>query len=211
MEMNLAEALADRVMAMPKAGGRPYFIAICGWADTGKSTLAASLCSALRQRQTSADWISTDAFLIERTERNRLGVSGYNPASIDADDLASAVRKLSNGGSFSYHPYDNRSGRKTGSSRTIDAQAVVIIEGIHAFHPALSTHLDYRIFIDADDDVLRTLRINGNRTKRGMELDDAVRRVDHEFAEFRQFIAPQKSLADALVSVSSDYSYAFAQ
>ena len=115
--MTFVDVLAEKVISMSAGSARPFFVSVCGWADTGKSTLAGLLCSAIQRRKINADSISTDAFLNDRESRNKLCLTGYNPASIDADELVAAVKKLSEGESYVYFPYENRSGKKVNQSK----------------------------------------------------------------------------------------------
>jgi len=145
--MGIVQALAERIVTAAAEEDSPFFVAMCGWADTGKSTLAAKLCSVIKSKNVEADWISTDVFLQNRADRNRLGISGYNPSSIDAIELSVAVNRLAALHEYIYHPYDNRVGGKVLSSKQISPHSIIVIEGIHAFHEAIWRHCRLRIFI----------------------------------------------------------------
>uniref|UniRef100_UPI0035B2DDED uridine kinase family protein n=1 Tax=Chitinimonas sp. TaxID=1934313 RepID=UPI0035B2DDED len=180
----IAALLADRVREFRRENRKPFLLALCGWADTGKSTLAASIADELRLRNISADWISTDAFMQNRNTRNQLGISGYNSLSIRGDELRQALQAVSLGQAFDYYPYDNWSGTKAVTPRPVAAQEVIIVEGIHALHPQIIDLLHLKIFIDADEATLRQMRLDANQSKRGMNLTQAGERIDHEFHEF---------------------------
>jgi uridine kinase len=107
--MRLAQTLAEHICANLDKQSSPFLVAICGWADTGKSTLAKDLSAALATLGVDADWISTDAFMKDRAERNALGITGYNHLSIDSTLLASTIDHFVGGEAFAYRPYDNRS------------------------------------------------------------------------------------------------------
>lgn len=208
--MNFIDSLALRATRSFEAGRGSFLIGICGWADTGKSTLADRLCKELRNQAFAADWISTDAFLMDRDVRNERGLTGYHPDSIDADAMTKAIIELSGGRAFEYRPYDNRTGTRAAQSRSIGPQAIVVIEGIHALHRDLMPLLNYSVFIDAPTDVLRDLRVQGNMNKRGMSHPEACRRVDFELQAFERYTAPAKQHADCVVNVTRDYVYTFA-
>ena len=206
--MNLTHTLAAQVAAKYSAVSQPpFFVAICGWADTGKSTLASSLCTSLIGMGVSADWLSTDAFLKDRSERNALGHTGYNSASIDGAAMRDAVASILNGQDFTYYPYENRTGCKAANPTTLSPQSVIVIEGIHAFHPAVSKALHLRLFIDADESTLRAMRARANVAKRGMSEIDSHARVDKELEDYRAFTLPLKAQADLLVRVNMDFEY----
>ena len=156
-----------------------------------------------------ADWLSTDDFLKDRRSRNELGLSGFNPASVDVDAMTQAVDQLSRGLSYTCFPYINRTGVHALTPRIVEAADILIVEGIHALEPALATRMDYRLFIDAPVEVLRELRIRANRKKRGMDADESMRRVDFEMEEFVKYTAPAKQFADGMIVVNRRYDYDF--
>jgi len=205
--VNIVHALASRVTTHRGSVTPPFLLAICGWADTGKSTLAHELCNALESLGVGVDWISTDAFLKDRAERNRLGISGYNPYSVDEAFLSAAVGRFVDQESLTYHPYDNRTGSKSPDPKTIPARSVIIVEGIHALHSSISGAYHLRVFIDSDEQTLRAMRVRANIDKRGMAAAEAAMRIDHEMEEYRRFVLPMKSRADVSVTVSHDFEY----
>jgi len=206
--MNFIESLAQRTFRARDNYGVPMFVAICGWADTGKSTLAAELCRALRSHEVGADWISTDAFMKDRADRNKLGISGYNPLSIDAKRLALAISEIASGQAYVYSPYDNRTGTRAPTARTLAAQSVIVFEGIHAFHAAIPKRRCLQIFIHSDEATLKTMRARANVGKRGMDEVEARKRIDSELEDFRNFVLPGRVSADIRVAVSAGFDYA---
>lgn len=205
--MSIVTTLAELVLDLHTGNALPTVVAICGWADTGKSTLASELCGALGTHEVSADCISTDAFMKNRAERNRLGISGYNPLSIDARELAAAIERISARHAYVYYPYDNRTGTKLSTPRTICGPSVIVIEGIHAFHAAIRKHCSLRIFIHSDDLTLKAMRARANVVKRSMEQADARARIDAELEEFRTYVLPGRAFANVCVGVSSTFEY----
>lgn len=206
--MNLARTLAGQIIAAHSAKPRPPFlVAICGWADTGKSTLAGKLCASLAALGLGADWLSTDAFLRDRSERNANGLTGYNTLSMDARAMQDAMANILSCRDFKYFPYENRTGRKADKPRTLLAQPVIVVEGIHAFHPTIAKALDLQVFIDSDEGTLRAMRARANVAKRGMSPADARARIDEELADYRAFTLPLKVQADITVRVNMDFEY----
>lgn len=205
--MRLAKSLADHICA--DLGSKPlrFLVAICGWADTGKSTLAKDLSAALEALGVDADWISTDAFMKDRAERNALGINGYNHLSIDSTLLASAIDHFVEGKAFPYRPYDNRSGTKREDPRVVVPGRVLVVEGIHAFHPTIEKRFLLKIFIDSDELTLREMRQRANVRKRGMNLQDAGSRIQSEWDDFCFTVLSQKHLANLVIHVSRDYEY----
>jgi len=207
--MRLTETLVDHICPNLHGHSRPFLIAICGWADTGKSTLAKDLSAALVTRGIDADWISTDAFMKDRAERNALGISGYNHMSIDSTLLASAIDSFVGGAAFAYRPYDNRSGTKHESHRIVAPGRVLVVEGIHALHPDIEKRSRLKVFIDSDELTLREMRRRANVCKRGMSHADAASRIQSEWEDFCSTVLTQKPLANLVVHVSQEYEYSY--
>jgi uridine kinase len=202
------ENLVMRIVSEPASTAGAKVVAICGWAGTGKSTLAQSLCECLRSRGVSADHISTDSFLVERAVRKKIGVSGYNPVATDLVALQSAFASIINGVEFEYRPYDSKAGKQCGPKRKFGTPDVSIIEGVRAFDACILPWVSLAIALRASSDVMKSLRIAANLRKCGLDLHEATRWLDIELREFDEFIAPTFSRADIVADVDSRYSYA---
>lgn len=151
--------------------------------------------------------MSTDVFLNDRETRNKLGMSGYNPQSVDAHGFQKAVLLLRQKATFEYRPYDNRLGRKIEPRKTLTPQDIVILEGIHSFHNVINEYIDLKIFIDSDEETLKKMRHRGNILKRCMDASVAGGKIDNEFDEFKKYILPNKYLADLIIHVGFDFDY----
>lgn len=206
-KMELAKSLAHEICAGLDGKPSRFLVGICGWADTGKSTLAKDISAALDTMGVRTNWISTDAFMKDRAERNALGITGYNHQSIDITLLASAIDQFVDGVAFHYRPYDNKSGTKLKEPRIMAPGRVLVVEGIHAFHPAVEKSFLLKIFIDSDELTLREMRLRANVRKRGMNLQDATSRIQIEWDDFCSTVRPQKNLANFVVHVDREYNY----
>lgn len=203
--MNLPQTLADRVRASMHGRNAPFVVALCGWADTGKSTVAAQLVAALRRIGLTADAISTDDFMRDRAERDAIGISGYDLRSIDMAALRAVLVRFLDRQPFGVHRYDNRTGTKSGEPRTVSPADVLVVEGIHALHPDLAPHTHLKVFIDADEATARELRVLANRRKRGMSAHDAAARVEREWRDYCAWVRPRREQADVVVQVDLEF------
>ena len=205
--MHLAQVLAENTCNALDQQSRPCLVAICGWADTGKSTLAKDLCAGLQTQGHAADCISTDAFMKDRAERNAIGVTGYDPISVNIESLALAIDHFVAGEAFSYHPYDNRTGAKRQDCRIVAPGRVLVVEGIHALHPMIESRFSLKIFIDSDEQTLREMRRRANIFKRGMNSYDAASRIQKEWDDFCSIVLPRKRSANLVFRVNLEYEY----
>jgi len=206
--MSVVQTISQRIITTRSNHEEIFLVALCGWADTGKSTIAAALCQSLiDDENVNADCVSTDAFLKCRDDRNRLGISGYHPAAIDKPALESAVERLSSGRKITYYPYDNRTGRRVAAPRDIEPKSVIVLEGIHALHPAILRRVHLRIFIDSDENTLKAMRCRANMVKRGMDESAAVRHIDAELEEYKKYVLPGKAAAHLHFGVDCHFDY----
>ncbi|MCK6434964.1 MAG: hypothetical protein HUU30_11130 [Burkholderiaceae bacterium] len=206
-ELDLPQSLVVLICNALNGGARPFILAICGWADTGKSTLAARVCSALDRLGVQAASISTDDFMLERAKRNALGISGYDTRSLDVQDLRDALAMFAEGKPFGVHRYDNRTGTRSPTSEVVTAAEVLVVEGIHSLHAAIASQSDLKVFIDSDEDTLRQLRYRANILKRGMTPVDAVARISNEWNDYSVFVRPRIESADLVVRVDLEFKY----
>jgi len=205
--MDLPQTLATRVRSSLESRPPPFLVAICGWADTGKSTLAARLCAALGRLCVGAGSISTDDFMRDRAERNALGISGYDLRSLDVQALQGALTRFVDREPFSVHPYDNRTGTKNPRPKTVRPEEVLVVEGIHSLHADVAHRMDLKVFIDADEATLRQMRHRANMLKRGMTANDAAARISSEWEDYTVSVGPRIGVADLVVQVDPDFNY----
>lgn len=203
----ILERIKDR---LHKENGA-IFIAICGCADTGKTTLARKIADGLLKMNITSDSFSTDSFMLERQERYRLGISGYDPQALCMEKLQHAMETLSTGKAYACYPYDNRAGKNAATCRWIQPSDVYIIEGIHAFDPTIRKQTAFNIYIHADNDTLQEMRVRANIKKRGFNEVDAQARVASEMKDFIQYTLPGSQYADLLISVDVHYNYEIVQ
>jgi uridine kinase len=205
--MDLPQTLASIVRASITTRTPPILVALCGWADTGKSTVASQLCDALFRLGTSSDLISTDSFMMDRAERNALGISGYDPLSIDINALESSLSKFSLREKFTHFPYDNGTGTKQVNPRVVEPCDVLVVEGIHSFHPGLAKRMNLKVFFDSDEATLRKMRYLANMQKRGMNAASAKAKIQNEWQDYCVLVRPLITSAELVVHVDERYNY----
>lgn len=203
----LPQALARLVQTRLVTQAPPLLVALCGWADTGKSTVARQLFEQLGLRSVSGTAISTDAFMKDRAERNALGISGYNPESIDIRALDAAISRFKLGEPFAYHPYDNKTGTRQRNPSIVEPCEILVVEGIHAFHPAVAERMHLKVFIESDEATLRDMRYRANMHKRGMSAMDARARSQAEWQDYSALVRPLFTSADLVVQVDRHFNY----
>ena len=183
------------------------FVSLCGWADTGKTTLANKICNELNNHNIKSDYISTDSFMIERTERNQKGITGYNTKSLKEDKLTNFINKLKRKETLNYFPYDNKLGKNSTEYRIIKDFNVIIIEGLHSFNEILRNQMGLLIYIDGSIRTLKKLRFEANIKKRGFAETEARLRINNEMDEYTKYILPNKIYANINIEIDDKYNY----
>jgi uridine kinase len=201
------QALASLVRSILDRQATPVLVAPCGWADTGKSTLAHRISEEITSCGIASASISTDAFMKDRAERNAIGISGYNPESIDIQALKNSMLRFGAGEPFTYHRYDNRTGTKQQSPSVVEPCRVLVVEGIHSFHPTIAERMHLKVFIDSDEPTLRHMRFRANMQKRGMCSTDAEAMIQAEWNDYVALLRPLSKSANLAVHVDQDFNY----
>lgn len=183
------------------------FVSICGSADTGKSTMSSLICDELKKQNIKCDFICTDSFMIDRVDRIRQEITGYNLKCLKKEALFQSINYIQQKKEFIYFPYDNRTGKNLYEYKTIKDVDILIIEGIHSLNEIIRDKMDLKIFIDSDDKTLRKLRFNANINKRRFLKNEARKRIDKEMEEYYSYVEPNKKYADITISIDENYNY----
>ena len=183
------------------------FVSICGSADTGKSTMSRLICDELKRKNISCDFICTDSFMLERVNRIKQEITGYNLMSLKKETLLESINYIQQKKEIKYFPYDNSIGKNLSEYKIIKDVNILIIEGIHSLNEIIRDKMNLKIFIDADDNTLRKLRFNANLNKRGFSKDEAGKRIDKEMEEYYSYVEPNKQYADIIMNIDENYNY----
>ncbi len=184
-------------------------VGISGGDALGKTTLAADLRRGIgaRSQGLRADVLSVDAYIMDRDERGRRGLRGNDPESFRMTECEHDLRELKEGRSVRVADHDH----STGGPRTLQVAVgpcdVVIVEGSHAFHPAIFGFLDYKIFLLATPAVAKELRFVVDVTQRNYEPHEALDNVREEYRAYVDHVQPYASLADMTISVHRFWRY----
>jgi uridine kinase len=146
---------------------KPYFIGIAGLSGSGKTALARRLSVKLA----NAAVITLDAYYHSQSHlsleaRSRLNYD--HPDSLDWAVLSSHISALSAGQSIEEPVYLFDQHSRGASTRRIDPQPIIIVEGILALHhTGVRAQFDLSVFVTTRDEECLRRRLERDIAERG--------------------------------------------
>ncbi len=186
---------------------RSIIIAMCGAADLGKSYLSKKIVDNLREMGKAADHLTLDSFLIERSERFKKGISGYQIEAYDHVSILNALVLFKQKKQIVYAPYDHVEGKASASLEVIEPCSILILDGLHSMHESISSYIDFSIFIYTDDEILKNIRFDADLTKRNLTVELANRNSEPEFVQYKMQLEPYKIKADLKLRLEKKWVY----
>lgn len=178
--------------AVAASARTPYAIGICGGSQAGKSTFAERLAECLDRLGVRALRLAMDDFFLTKSELEELepgvALNFDRPAAVDLTSMAMQIADLRAGKSVPivrYHfPDEAADGFPTArriveGERRLEADGVLIVEGLFVHHPPVREQLDYCCLIDGPEArVRRDRRVGRDVERRGYDRAVAEERWD---------------------------------
>lgn len=186
---------------------KPFTIGIAGSSGSGKTFFLNSFLRHFDSDEIAL--ISQDDYYIpantKTKEENRL----YNfdlPTAIDREAFYRDVTDLFNGKMIHREEYTFNNPDATPKMLAISPAPILIVEGLFIFHyEEINALLDYRIFIDADEDIALKRRLQRDLLERGYDHDDVMYKwVNHVMPCFHAYLQPYKSVCDLVIRNNTD-------
>ena len=146
---------------------RPIIIGIYGGSGSGKSTFTRLLCDLL-----DSAYISADRYYKHHPEKSfeELAASNFDePNAVAFDELTEHIRLLKQNAQFIHVPlYNFATHKREPLFEQIDSKPYIIVEGIMlGAIQELRDEIDLLIYIDCDDELRYTRRMERDTTERG--------------------------------------------
>jgi len=181
---------------------KPYVIGIAGSSGSGKTFFLNCFLKHFKSREVTL--ISQDDYYIpantKTQEENRL----YNfdvPESIDRKAFYTDILDLFEGRTIHKEEYTFNNPALKPKMLEIQPAPILIVEGLFIFHyEEVNNLLDYRIFLDADEDIALERRLKRDLEERGYDRDDVLYKwVNHVVPSYTEFLLPYRERCDQII------------
>jgi uridine kinase len=182
---------------------RPLIIGMAGGSGSGKTTIAEAVVSAVGEDLVAL--IQHDQYYRVQADipfEERARVNFDHPDSLETELLVRHIEELRSGGSIQRPVYDfSTHTRRTDETVRVDAERVIIIEGILVLaEPELRELMDLRIYVDTAADLRLMRRLRRDIIERGRTVDSVLNQYLRTVRPMHlQFVEPSKRYADLIV------------
>ena len=173
-----------------------YVIGISGGSGSGKTYFCHKLINNINGCVISQDAYYKDFKELSLGEKKKINFD--HPSSIDSDLLCNDLDKLIKGQAIDCPVYDFKTSSRLNIKNTILASNIILLEGLFLFCiEELFQKLDLSIFLDVNEDVRITRRLNRDLKERGRSIEDTKAKLnDYVLPMHDIFIEPYKTKAD---------------
>ncbi len=187
---------------------KPFIIGIAGGSGSGKTTFLKKIGEKFSKDEICI--ISQDEYYKPRETQliDKTGVTNFDlPTSIDEVKFAQDLQRLINGETVTKQEYTFNNDAVEAKILTFLSTKVIIVEGIFIFHyPLISNMLDFRIYIDARDDLKVIRRIKRDQVERNYPVEDVLYRYEHHvMPAYERYTKPYKQNADVIINNHSNF------
>ena len=182
---------------------RPFIIGIAGGSGSGKTFFLK--CFQEHFKDDEVCLVSQDDYYIPvahnmTKEENTL----YNfdlPSTIDHAHFEDDISKLLNRQTIYKKEYTFNNPQRTPRLLEIKPAPILIVEGLFILHfREIAQLLDYKIFIEADNDIALQRRLKRDLIERGYSHDDVMYRwINHVTPAYNEFLLPYRDECDKLI------------
>ncbi len=176
-------------------------IGVAGGSSSGKTTISERLVDPTGEQHLSR--IELDSYYLDRPEplEVRKQANYDHPDAFDWALLNDHLAALANGASVPVPVYDYAMHNRSGETRTVEPNDIVVVDGILVLYDrALRERFDLKIFVDTAADVRLIRRLERDVAERGRTVESVITQYlatvkpSHE-----RFIEPSKRYADVII------------
>ena len=178
-------------------------IGFCGGTGAGKSTLVEHVAQFLGKDNTLI--LAQDHYykhLPEQTFEERAQINFDHPDALDFNLMVSDLQKLKQGIAVERPVYSFAEHLRMNETVTIMPKKFILVEGILVFaHQQLHALFDYKVYIEANEELRVTRRVERDVNYRGRTEEEVHQRFKTTLHNMhKRFIAPNKEKADIVIA-----------
>jgi uridine kinase len=177
-------------------------VGIAGGTGSGKTTLARALAERFAPNAllVEYDWYYRDQSAV--SPEHRAARNYDHPDALETSLLTEHLRRLMAGESVAAPVYDFATHTRTGETRQLEPQLLILVEGIHALHPPeLRRLFALGVYVDAPADIRFIRRLRRDLAERGRDVESVVRQYLEQVRPMHeQFVEPARRHAGLEVS-----------
>lgn len=187
---------------MAESNQRPITIGVAGGSGAGKTTVAQVILDRLDAARIA--YVPHDAYyrdLSALPHDQRALINFDHPDSLDTDLFVEQVRQLQRGQPIDVPIYDFTTDSRTGETRRVSPQPIILVEGILIFTEARMRELfDVRLYIDTDPDIRFARRLQRDIQERGRSVESVINQWLQTVRPMHlEFVEPSKRYAHVII------------
>jgi len=187
---------------------KSFLVGLAGGSASGKTTFIREISKKFEDNQVCV--ISQDHYYKGLSEqlRDENGIVNFDhPSGIDFTRIKKDIRKLLKGIPVDIVEYTFNNPEIFPKQITYQPAPIILLEGLFVFaDKGLNAMYDYRLYIDADEDVTLDRRLKRDTTERGMTLDEVMYQWDnHVKPAYDQFLKPHKKDSDYVIHNTDNF------
>lgn len=178
---------------------RPVILGIVGDSAAGKTTLTAGIAAILGKDRVAT--ICTDDYhKYDRRERAERKISALHPDCNYIDIMEQHLKLLRQGQPILKPVYDHSNGTLV-RPEYVAPKPYIIVEGLLGYHTrGMRECYDVKVYLEPDENLRIKWKIKRDTTKRGYTPDQVLQQIEERVPDVRDFIKPQRTFADIVVS-----------
>ncbi len=181
---------------------RPLTLGVAGGTGSGKTTVANQILNRVGSKHIAVlpqDAYYKDLHTLSKKERARINFD--HPDSLETSLLIEHIKQLQAGQAVEIPVYDFTTDRRKTETITVEAQPIILVEGILIFtERELRDLLDIKIFVDTAADIRFIRRLQRDVQERGRSVESVIQQyLDTVRPMHLKFVEPSKRYADVII------------
>lgn len=185
----------------------PYVIGIAGSSGSGKTYFLRNFLNHYPAEKITL--ISQDDYYIPANTKTREENRIYNfdlPTAIDRNSFFKDIQSLFNGQTIYKKEYTFNNPDVIPKTLKIEPAPILIVEGLFIYYyEEINNLLDYKIFLNAPEEIALQRRLKRDRIERGYNHEDVMYKwIHHVTPSYKQYLLPYKNKCDLIIENNLD-------